>query len=57
MKKIAMTAGQTAMVNGKEVGKTSSVNSTNTLKVEKGNEGVLKVTTVKSEPPVYVRQF
>lgn len=49
-----MTAGQTAMESGKEVGKTSSVNSTNTLKVEKSNEGVLKVTTVKSEPPVYV---
>lgn len=56
MQEMIMTAGQTAMESGKEVNNTSSVNSTNTLKVEKSNEGVLKVTTVKGEPPVYVNK-
>lgn len=54
MEEMIKTAGETAMESGKEVNNTSSVNSTNTLKVEKSNKGVLKVTAVKDEPPVYV---
>lgn len=48
------TAGQTAMESGKEVNNTSSVNKSNALKVDKDDEGKLRITSTKNEPPVYV---
>ena len=49
-----MTAGQTAMESGKEVNNTSSVELTKTLKVDKDDEGKLRITSTKNEPPAYV---
>lgn len=54
MKEMIETAGQTAMESGKEVNNTSSVNKSNALKVDKDDEGKLRITSTKNEPPVYV---
>lgn len=48
------TAGETAMESGKEVNNTSSVNQSNALKVDKDDEGNLRITSMKNEPSVYV---
>lgn len=54
MQEMIMTAGQTAMESDKEVNNTLSVNKSNALKVDKDNEGKLRITSTKNEPPVYV---
>lgn len=54
MEEMIMTAGQTAMESGKEVNNTSSVELTKTLKVDKDDEGKLRITSTKNEPPAYV---
>lgn len=54
MEEMIMTAGQTAMKSVEEVNNTSSVELTNTLKVEKDDEGRLRITSTDSEPPVFV---
>lgn len=54
MKEMIETAGQTAMESSKEVNNTSSVNKSNALKVDKDDEGKLRITSTKNEPPVYV---
>lgn len=54
MEEMIKTAGQTAMESDKEVNNTSSVNKSNALKVDKDNEGKLRITSTKNEPPVYV---
>ena len=54
MEEMIKTAGQTAMESGKEVNNTSSVELTKTLKVDKDDEGKLRITSTKNEPPAYV---
>lgn len=54
MEEMIKTAGQTAMESGKEVNNTSSVYKSNALKVDKDDEGKLRITSTKNEPPVYV---
>ena len=54
MEEMIKTAGQTAMESSKEVNNTSSVNKSNALKVDKDDEGKLRITSTKNEPPVYV---
>ena len=51
MEEMIKTAGQTAMESGKEVNNTSSEEHTKTLKVEKDDDGKLRITSTKNEPP------
>lgn len=54
MEEMIKTAGETAMESGKEVINASSVELTKTLKVDKDDEGKLRITSTNDEPPVYV---
>ena len=54
MSTLIETAGQTAMESVNEVNNASSVELTKTLKVDKDDEGKLRITSTKNEPPAYV---
>lgn len=54
MEEMIKTAGQTAMKSVEEVNNTSSVELTNTLKVDKDDEGRLRIASTNGEPPIHV---